>query len=113
MPTPDPATVTIAAATVLTWLLGISFVLGQYSQRQKASEKEADKLGATIKEIFAKLDTLSAVVPHKCDQLKTITRLETSYDTLHDTLREHKERMDRIQGTIRDKEQAHLREENV
>ena len=110
---PDPATVTIAVATVLTWLLGISFVLGQYSQRQKSSERETEQLRATIKEIFAKLDTLSAVVPHKCDQVKAITRLETSVDTLHESLREHKERMDRIQGTIHDKEQERIRSETT
>ena len=97
MPMPDPATVTIAGATVLTWLLGISFLLGQYSQRQKASEKEADQLRSTIKEIFAKLDTLSAVVPHKCEQLETITNLRAESHYVKETLLEHSRRMDRIQ----------------
>ena len=111
MPIPDPATITIASATVLTWLLGISFVLGQYSQRQKGSEKEADKLAATIKEIFAKLDMLSAVMPHKCIQIQSLADLSAASRVTDGILRDHTGRMDRIEQTIRDKEQAHIREE--
>ena len=72
MPQPDVATVTIAVCTVLTWLLGISYQLGQYTQRQKTLEKEADGTAATIAKIFEKLDKLSDAVPHKCDQVQTL-----------------------------------------
>ena len=77
MPLPDPATITIAAATVLTWLLGISFVLGEYSQRQKCTEKDVDGMAQTIKRIFEKLDLLAATVPHKCEQVQTIADIRT------------------------------------
>jgi hypothetical protein len=76
MPIPDPATVTIAVATVLTWLLGISFYLGRYSARQEALEHKADGMAATIVQIFQKLDKLAEVVPHKCDQVATIAAMQ-------------------------------------
>lgn len=83
----EPATISIAVFGALTWLLGISFTLGRYSERQKHLEnaqkeyQEQQRLAQvktdqTIAKIFDKLDELAKSVPHVCSQTEKIVRLE-------------------------------------
>ena len=73
---------------------------------KEAAEIERKEIKADLIRIFEKLELLSRAVPHTCVQVERIVHLEGDMRQAHDTLSEHRERMDRIQDSIRDKEQA-------
>ena len=84
----------------------VDTIAKQQELDKKASEDERKEIRADLTRIFDKLDLLSRAVPHTCLQVERIVHLEGDMRQAHDTLAEHKERMDRIQSSIRDKEQS-------
>ena len=74
----DPATITMAVVGAITWLIGLSFVLGQYTQRLKQTEAKQVKTDECLERIFGKLDDIGKHVPHSCQQVGEIARLSTN-----------------------------------
>jgi hypothetical protein len=66
----------VAGFGALTWLLGISFLLGRYTNRVDNLEAALVRWGIDFAAMLAKLDTLVAVGPHRCVQSSRIAVLE-------------------------------------
>ena len=98
-------------AGFFSWLLILSYNLGQNKAKIDNFEKSNLAMAETLKRIFDRLDQLAAVVPHQCQQTQTITDMRIQIETINGTLREHVGRMDRIQQGIRDVEQSQARGE--
>ena len=99
-------------AGFFSWLLILSYNLGQNKAKIDGFEKSNTAMGETLKRIFYRLDQLAAIVPHQCGQTQTITDMRIQIESISGILRDHGGRMDRIQQGIRDVEQLHAREKN-
>jgi archaellum component FlaC len=97
-------------AGFFSWLLILSYNLGQNKAKIDGFEKTNATMAETLKRIFDRLDQLAAVVPHQCQQAQTITDMRIQIESINGTLRDHNGRMDRIQQGIRNVEQLHTRE---
>jgi len=60
----------------ITWLLALSYVLGGYAARQRATEKDQAKTDGTIQRIFERLDRLTEEMPRCC--IKSVELAEIS-----------------------------------
>ena len=98
----------VGAFGIITWLMGLSYFLGRNTAKLDGVAAAQEKTSATVNKIFEKLDILTIGVQHKCEQTPTITALQVLTAELQTTSREHGLRMDRIQESIRDKEQIAL-----
>ena len=85
------ATVSLAVFGILTWLLGITFFLGKFVEKQTRAKEDIDKIEKNNKEdlvqierridakftaVFQKLDEISKSVPHQCQQIEKIADLD-------------------------------------
>lgn len=78
----DPTVTVVAIFGAVTWLLGISFSLGKYSERLRRSEIRADKMEHTTELIYDRLESLTKMLPHVCMQAERLTRVEAKVETL-------------------------------
>lgn len=98
-------------AGFFSWLLILSYNLGQNKAKIDGFEKSNTARDEMLKRIFDRLDHLAAVLPHQCQQGQTIIDMRIQIESISGILRDHGGRMDRIQQGIRDVEQSHAREE--
>ena len=98
-----------AGYLILGGIAVVAYRLGSYTTKVDAIAKQQDDDRKEIKDdltkIFEKLDLLAQRPPHNCTQGDHFSRLDTKLAGMEVTLMEHKDRMDRIQQAIRDKEQ--------
>lgn len=93
-------------AGFFSWLLILSYNLGQNKAKIDNIEKSNSSMGETLKRIFDRLDQLAAIVPHQCQQGQTITNMRIQIETINGILRDHSGRLDRIQQGPRNEEHS-------